>query len=349
MARIRFVGWYNRGNCGDEAFRDVHRLLFPGQDIEWITDLEAGPAADDDDAVYVLGGGDVFLPYYLRCIPPNRKFFVYGVGLGSPEQRAAILEHRHRLLGVWLRNEEDVEALRAEGMEAHFTPDIVFNLAPEIATRMAAQRERLGRTRKSVALILSNTATQDSYRTGNMAEFFYAQYMRLILARLFDELAKYYDIFGIPFSSDRNDFDLGYLYDVVSNMRRQEAVRVLQEPMTPLETGAVVAGMDLVVSMKFHGLVFAAASGVPFLNIGLTRKTKLICTQLGLEELSLPPYSLTVDSALAAVKAAEDESLHHRLTAAQSHACALARREAEQFSRAVHQAVDEPGRLRFAS
>ncbi|KAA2211410.1 polysaccharide pyruvyl transferase family protein [Teichococcus oryzae] len=349
MARIKFVGWYGRGNCGDEAFRDVHRLLFPGHDIEWVTDLEADSAAEDDGSVHVLGGGDVFLPYYLRSIPANRKFFVYGVGLGSDEQRAAVVEQRDRLLGVWLRNQEDVDALRAEGIDAHFTPDIVFNLAPEIARRIPAQAARLGKIRKSVALIVSNTATQDSYRTGNLSEFFYAQYMRLNLAKLFSELAKYYDVYGIPFSSDRNDFDLGYLYDVVTNVSRQESVRILDEPMEPLEVGAVLANMDLVVSMKFHGLVFAAAAGVPFVNIGLTRKTKLICTQLGLEDLSVTPYSLTVESALAAIKVAEDEAVQRRLAAAQGQVCELARKEASRFVAEVEAALADPLALRIGS
>jgi polysaccharide pyruvyl transferase WcaK-like protein len=342
MGRIKFVGWYRRGNCGDEAFRDVHRLLFGGQDIEWITDADAELAPDNDDSVYVLGGGDVFLPYYLRSIPANRKFFIYGVGLGSTEQRAAVVEQRHRILGAWLRNQEDVDELRAEGIEARFTPDIVFNLAPEISQRASAQAEQLQKGRKSVALIVSNTATQDSYRSGNMAEFFYAQYMRLILAKIFSELTKYYDVFCIPFSSDRNDFDLGYLYDIVTNMSRQETVRILDRPMEPLEIGAIVANMDMVVSMKFHGLVFAAAAGVPFVNIGLTRKTKLICSQLGLEDLSLPPYSLTVDSVLAAVKVAESSSLRSRLNAAREHARKLAAKEATLFVSKVQAALNDP-------
>jgi len=346
VGTIRFVGWYNRGNCGDEAFRNVHRQLFPDHDLQWITDVDAADPGAAPGDVHVLGGGDVFLPYYLRSIPEESKFFVYGVGLGSPEQRQAVVAQRHRLLGVWLRNQEDVDALREQGVDARFTPDIVFNLGEQVERLAPQQAAWLGKSRKSMALILSNTATQDAYRTGNMAEFFYAQYMRLTLSKIMDELAKYYDLYGIPFSADRNDFDLGYLYDVVTGMRQQGAVRILDQPMDPPVVGAVLANMDLVVSMKFHGLVFAAAAGVPFVNIGLTRKTQLICSQLGLSSLAVEPYALTHATMMAAVKRAEDAESRTALIAARDRMCDLAQAEAAKFVAQVKSALADPAVMR---
>ena len=37
--RINFVGWYDRGNCGDEAFKAVHRQLFPDCEINWFVEV----------------------------------------------------------------------------------------------------------------------------------------------------------------------------------------------------------------------------------------------------------------------------------------------------------------------
>ncbi|MBE9605542.1 polysaccharide pyruvyl transferase family protein [Acetobacteraceae bacterium H6797] len=347
MKRIKFVGWYGRGNCGDEAFKDVHRLLFPGQDLEWVTDVDAEPS-DDDEAVYVLGGGDVFLPYYLRSIPKNRKFFVYGVGLGSPDQVQAIVAEKDRIKGIWLRNEGDVAILREQGVNnARFTPDIVFNLRPEVEKLAPSMQPKLLKKRKSLALIVSNTATQASARNGNFIEYFYAQYMRLMLAVVTDELAKFYDIYGIPFSTDRNDYDLGYLYDVVGNMKQQASVKVFDEPLTPLEVGALIANMDLVVSMKFHGLVFAAAAGVPFVNIGLTRKTKLICDQLDFTNLGVQPYSFAYETMMGAVKRAETPETRSALDERRNRMYELAASEADVFVKMVTEAMHDPASMKI--
>ena len=67
--RLFFLGWYDRGNCGDEAFKDVHRQLFGDHDLAWICDRP--PPLQSGDRL-VLGGGDVFSPCYLEHFPATR-------------------------------------------------------------------------------------------------------------------------------------------------------------------------------------------------------------------------------------------------------------------------------------
>lgn len=299
--KINFVGWYGRGNCGDEAFKAVHAQLFPDCEINWIC---GGPQQPDDGAVWVLGGGDVFLDYYINQIPPNVPFFVYGVGLGSPDQRNHMVALKDRLLGVWLRNAADVEALNAEGVPARYTPDIVFQLAEAVRDRpLPPDIEE--RPKKSLVFIPSNNAAQTALREDRLANFFYYSYMKLKLGECLDEIAKYYEIVMLPFSFDINDMDMGFIMDVRGRMKRHDRVQVIQRELDPLDAGRVIAQADLVLSMKFHGLIFALMNGIPVVNIGLTRKTQLLCEDNGIGGVSVQPFSLSMPTLMAALKHAE--------------------------------------------
>lgn len=315
--RINFVGWYGRNNCGDEAFKAVHEQLFPDCEINWF--VEVPPEEAEREATWVLGGGDVFLDYYIRQIPPDAPFFVYGVGLGSPDQIDHIEELRHRIRGIWLRNACDVDMLRERGIDAHYSPDIVFQLAEAVRERPLPQ-DVVPSDRKIAVIILSNNAAQSATMRGDLGDFFYFNYMKVMLARWLDEMAKYYDLVFLPFSFDYNDLDLHFVAEVAGQMKRTSRLQIVKRELDPLDAARVVAEAQLVMSMKFHGLIFAMMMGTPFVNIGLTRKTQLLCEDNGFPELSIAPYTITHDAVMGAVKNAENPDLAVRL---QENAAAL--------------------------
>jgi polysaccharide pyruvyl transferase WcaK-like protein len=49
-----------------------------------------------------------------------------------------------------------------------------------------------------------------------------------------------------------------------------------------------ISGYSLVVSTRFHGLVFALLAGVPFINVAEYAKNTSLCKAAGLADLSLP-------------------------------------------------------------
>lgn len=56
------------------------------------------------------------------------------------------------------------------------------------------------------------------------------------------------------------------------------------EPDTPIETKAIIANAELVVSSRFHGLVSALSSGVPALATGWTHKYRALLADYGCVE-----------------------------------------------------------------
>lgn len=333
MARtLGFVGWYGRHNAGDEAFKAVHDLLFPDLPRRWIS--RPSEAGDPAETLYVLGGGDVFLDYYLDMIPPGAPFFAYGVGLASPRQYEAVAQQRERLRAIWVRNPGDAAALRALGVEAHYTPDIALLLGEQVAAR-PSHPALATLTRKRLVFCPSGNADQTALQRGDLADHFYMNYFKIAVARALDELSEFYDIVMLPLSHDYKDFDAGFIGQVHGLMRRPGRVTPITEELPPLDVARVIADSQLCISMKFHGLVFAALSGVPFVNIGFTRKTAELCTDLGQPGLAIEPYAFTHEAMRRCVKLAEAEATGQALHEAVGGRIAEAQQAAALFRERV--------------
>src|ERR1700690_1777427 len=129
--KINILGWYNKGNCGDEAFKLAFKKIFPTEELRFCTpDETTWPGAD----IHILGGGDVIKPYYLDYIKNYRMqhpgvvkdFYIVGAGLGYESELDLLKDLRPKTM--FLRNLEDVYLAQAKGFDAEYTPDLVFNL-----------------------------------------------------------------------------------------------------------------------------------------------------------------------------------------------------------------------------
>lgn len=285
MKQTSIVGWYGRGNCGDEAFKDAFDILLPGTK-EFST--RQGPGT------CILGGGDVIKEYYLNAIEGD--FFIVGCGLGYPSE-AELLKGR-RIRKAFFRNHSDVFLASAQGVNAHYIPDLVFALERPEVVRTAGGKKK--------AVVILNDAINPTYAKRHKAsEMAYTEYFKWEMAEALSYLTEWYDFTFVPFSEDNYNRDTKIHYDVISRMPRPSGIRVINNPRSPKATIELIAEADLVISMKFHGLVFSIIAGVPFVNVGLSRKTDLLCSDNGLSKLSLEPFSFTKDRFLDAVTHAE--------------------------------------------
>ncbi len=147
-----------------------------------------------------------------------------------------------------------------------------------------------------------------------MREASYFEYLQWELASALDELVQYFDIHWISFSSDPDAWDETAHYGV----RRKMTVRKKQTfwpyvRSKPIDQMRLIADMDLIITMKFHGAIFPSIQGVPFVCIGQTRKLQEYCLQSGLSEVLVPPYEFSKPRLLRAIKAAEEPGIPERL------------------------------------
>jgi hypothetical protein len=293
---IQVLGYYGRHNLGDEFFRVVIPLLFGYPEALFF--IQPSQFFDSVDMT-VLGGGDVIKPYYLNSIPKEQPYYILGAGLGYESELDLIGSNAKE---IFLRNRIDANEAQRRGFNAHYCPDLAFINTPE--TIPVKPRDE----KKKMLVILANSAVTPAMGFNEISDIYYQDYMKWELAKALDVLGEWYDIDFKSMSDSCYAYDSVMAMEVASRMVRgyKGAVGRIWLPIDFWE-------YDLVISMKFHGLVFSTMWGTPFVNIGLTRKTELYCREAGLTDLMVEPFSLTKNRLLDAVKRAEAEGVSDRL------------------------------------
>jgi polysaccharide pyruvyl transferase CsaB len=89
---------------------------------------------------------------------------------------------------------------------------------------------------------------------------------------------------------------------------RLDGAAVVHRPLAPREMLALIGALDLLVAMRLHALIFAAAAGVPLVPVAYDRKVAALARELG-EEEPLPAEGLRARAlALRIDAAASDRS-----------------------------------------
>jgi polysaccharide pyruvyl transferase WcaK-like protein len=296
--RVNVLGWYGRNNIGDESFKIALASLFPDLDFNFITEKP------DDALPTILGGGDVVKEFYLKQI--EQPFVAVGVGLGYPSEMDLLFQDG-LCRGAWFRNDADYSAaFKLNRANAYVCPDLAFAIPPppKVDPKPVAKDGK-----KRLAVILANSAVNPKMGTSGFAETHYQEYMRWEIAKALDVLKEWYEIHFLPMSHERFAYDEVAHFEVISRMTTAHMLHPWQWSNThPIEFMRKISGFDLVISMKYHGLIFSTIMGVPFVNIGLTRKTQLLCEDLGQQGryACMDPYTLTADRLLETVKRVEE-------------------------------------------
>ncbi|RWX78763.1 polysaccharide pyruvyl transferase family protein [Neorhizobium lilium] len=326
---IRFLGWYGHANCGDECFKEAHKSLFEDSDdthFDLIWDNERGKYSKQDEVV-VLGAGDVIKPFYVERLAPSTKIIIYGAGLSSTSDVEYMESIKKRIIGTWLRNKTDVEALRDRGIEAQYTPDIVFQLGNENMPVKSVKN----RAKKVAACFFSNNSTQYSLYGRDLLLFNDELNRKIKLAKVLDLLSPWYDFNFYPLSQDLNDYDMSYCCDIYTLMHNRSSVTIKKPLKVFKEAIKATSEADLVLTMKFHGLIFACLAGTPFVNIATTRKNALFCQENSFADASVAEDNFSEASVMAAVKVAEYPPFSDRVSQARLRLINEAKVQAQAF------------------
>ena len=84
---------------------------------------------------------------------------------------------------------------------------------------------------------------------------------------------------------------------------RLDGATVVRGPFGPREMLALAGGLDLLVGMRLHALIFAAAQGVPIVPVAYDRKVAALAQELG-DEAPLPVEGLDARALAARIDAA---------------------------------------------
>lgn len=256
---VNVVGWYDKNNIGDEAYKLAFEELWPDANFVF-TDQ---PIKEADE--YVIGGGDVLSHDMIS----NMHSFIKDTSIMSvsfpPKEVGSLLSEAKR---IWVRDAYSVNNAAKSGIDASLIPDFAFalksypNVGKEIlTTHFKANRLDLYSKRIGVVLNSHIFAGHDTLASS------YAQSERLAwdLASLIDTFPASF-VF-IPFGTSMPWDDRTAAANVASKCKFWKKNCIIYDRLSVQDTLDLVSSLDCLISTRLHSSIFATICGVPFVDI----------------------------------------------------------------------------------
>jgi polysaccharide pyruvyl transferase CsaB len=298
-ARVLFSGYYGLGNAGDEAVLEASVGLFREQRPDLVlAALSASPkttasALQIDAAprmkptavlrelrrcrLFLSGGGSLFqdrtslksLLYYLWTLDMARRLgartmvFAQGIGpLGRPAARRLTARVLRRVDAITVRDADSADLLRRIGVEGRGAPEIevtadpVFALRPEVTDRVTAAAP----SRPAIAVSLRPWPGVEAL-LGPLAE---------ALGRFEGEVSfQAWPLFP------HEDIPVCERFAALL-----PGTQVVREPLAPREWMTLAGWSDVVLAMRLHALIFAAARATPVVGVSYDPKVDALLDRL---------------------------------------------------------------------
>lgn len=244
---INIIGWYNEKNAGDEAFRMVFDRLFYDHDLVYSKSVLA-----EADRI-VFGGGGVMCKSYLDSLG-SRSAYAIGVDVhlnGFEYERLRAMDFKT----IIVRSVEYAKIAQRQGWaEISYAPDIAF----------ALDYPRTSFIKNRIGIILTHELSDH----GEKEIIKFLQHL-LDIGKTPILIAMYNGVIK-P--------DIETMGRVGKYFNKDIDFHVNCSPIAVMGS---ISSCEFLLSMRFHGSVFAAAMGVPFLSLANKGKHSLFCEQEG--------------------------------------------------------------------
>lgn len=286
---ILILGFYDRGNLGDETYKVVFPRLLPGHTC---TFCNIDDPVDVSSYRYLIcGGGDLINEYFVsrieKILPTfHGKKIALSVGISYP----SYLEHPCLDLfdDVYCRNISDVRRLqRSIGHRAHYLPDAAFLMeAPASDIRIPLAKLQL-QIRPRIGLFLAANAF---YRHKDTTSSLHRSVLELI-----DHLARNYEVtlfrFNSGGTSDQDDVRINSWMMKHIAFTSRPYVSMDSTVYTPEAMLSQMRQLDIALCMRYHAHVFATIVGLPIVSLNISRKAGLLMLEMNLSEYICLPRS----------------------------------------------------------
>lgn len=292
----RVVGWYGKRNIGDESYKLALAEALPGWRLSFTDDARS--AASHTAApvtTTVLGGGDVVTPEAvaaMSAVPGDRVAF--SVGISDAVQPERLRAFRHMVV----RDARSLKLANEAGVPATLCPDVAFLLSGDRAAGRSMVAEwfseyGLQRYEKLVTVVVNGHLLRDQ----TASQFVRFEHLAFDLARVADWTNASF-VFA-PFGCGQPWDDRAAGAYVASRAKFWNKNHVVHEAMSVRQSLDLIAASDAVVSTRLHASIFAAANGVPFVDVTHNHKNAALVDQLGVGGWQIPYGSFDSERAIA--------------------------------------------------
>lgn len=249
--RVNFIGWYGMRNIGDDSFQSVFEQAFKGHELTFTQ--KPDPLAE----VHILGGGGVVDFGYFDGLDSKKPCYAVGIDIPLNGPRYDLLQ-RIPFRKILVRSKEYFWIAREQGLKnIRYMPDLAFWFSPP--ERVAP----FGKIKLGVSL------------TSHLLES--ETHVQEHISRVLHRKKDLHDIVFLVFKPEDER-----MIEKVINLNPFPC-RVVK-PETPEQMLEVVSELGVLLTMRFHGAVFANVCRVPFLSMSAPGKHSLFCEQEDLHD-----------------------------------------------------------------
>jgi len=301
---ICILGYYNRGNLGDESFAVAFSTLLNGHNVKHLNsdDILEIPANTD---LVICGGGDIINDYFMTKIGRILQDFrgpVYAISVGVYSHEYVCSGYLERFDHVILRSSIDLERVQQRIGEHNvdFLPDItsVLFLNPSSAGPKSETTVSFPPFRQvSDAAILGNPAMCGIFLARDVCKQGDEHYEQVITS-IAGALEKIYSALNssVVFvfycfnsnSSQADERDEIINRDIVNRCKLPPGSMLRRfEEYNFFEMQTEIQKLDVAICMRFHSHVFCTLNDVPFVSLNTSRKVNTFCMDFCLEEFMI--------------------------------------------------------------
>ena len=256
--KILIIGYYNRGNWGDDLFEYIFQNYLFTSDTVTISNVDDVQHVQGTFDKIVIGGGDIINDYFLNQdniktiiqisnqTTPNTPILFVGTGIPY------IGSLKNMDIGdyFFMRNSTDYALVqnRYSDSNSFLIPDLGFGL-PINYTNISAQIKKVG------VCIPFNYSKHSSFVDD--------------LTSLINELSSNYEVHLIPFDTNtfgENDITFAQKLNVNGNVTKYT------ETLDTQQMTNYFKNMDFVVAGRFHSIILSILCEKPFISLYTTRK-----------------------------------------------------------------------------
>ena len=321
MKKILISGYFDRGNLGDDLFKNVWQYLFKMPSLNQhnvlyisLDDLRTINLTEYD--MIILAGGDILNYYFLvelrRIIKVNDfKGQLYAFSIGIPYNIVIVDGLLHEFNFFICRSISDACALRRHFGEDHvrYFPDISVYLpqicfkkvchqcSPEDQTNeilsnvphISSVADTLNKNKFNIGVFLTRTIFKNNAKYEIVINNLAKSIDKIIEMEIDPKTKKEFEVHLIPFNTfKKNIFEDDNLInnDLFNVIKYKDKVKKITEKLDVKEMNNIFINLDMCITMRYHSHMYAIVNNIPFVSIYTTRKVQNLLNDTKLVQYS---------------------------------------------------------------
>jgi polysaccharide pyruvyl transferase WcaK-like protein len=271
------MGWYDKSNIGDEAYKIAFPRVFPNHDFSF--DAAKSPNL-------ILGGGDILSEAFLKNALkyPAQKRIALSVSANSNTP----IDLVKKLDDIYVRDIRSKKYLTDNGVACTYMPDVATCMKPNCVNGMNWLRKKydsdgLELYQKKVGVVLN------AHLYHGKPDILARDFNRLVqvvwdLSRLMDNTMASFVLF--PMSSQLPYDDRVTNAMTAGRCKFWRKNLVVYDKLDVQQTLDLISTFDAVISTRLHTSIFSMLAGVPFIDVTHHDKNLGFLETVGLNDWS---------------------------------------------------------------